>query len=111
MRADAARRGDVNGMQVWAGQGAALARAEPAADVVRDPRAAVGDARVLRQQLANSLVDLECLKYHSWHILTQTSKGKDLGFEAESRIGNAVGLDTPASTVRLLAALRLWLQR
>ena len=35
MRADAARRGDVNGMQVWAGQGAALARAEPAADVVQ----------------------------------------------------------------------------
>ena len=35
MRADAVRRGDVNGMQVWAGQGAALARAEPAADVVQ----------------------------------------------------------------------------
>lgn len=34
MRADAVRRNDVNGMQVWAGQGAALARAEPAADVV-----------------------------------------------------------------------------
>jgi alkylation response protein AidB-like acyl-CoA dehydrogenase len=27
-------------------------------------------------------VELECLKYHSWHILTQTSRGKDLGFEA-----------------------------
>jgi nitronate monooxygenase len=35
MRADAARRGDVRAMQAWAGQGAALARAEPAADVVR----------------------------------------------------------------------------
>jgi nitronate monooxygenase len=35
MRADAVRRGDVNGMQVWTGQGAALARAEPAADVVQ----------------------------------------------------------------------------
>ena len=35
MRADAVRRGDVNGMQVWAGQGAALARPEPAADVVQ----------------------------------------------------------------------------
>jgi len=35
MRADAVRRGDVNGMQLWAGQGAALARAEPAADVVQ----------------------------------------------------------------------------
>ena len=37
---------------------------------------------VLRQQLANALVDLECLKYHSWHVLTQTSQGKDLGYEA-----------------------------
>ena len=27
-------------------------------------------------------MDLECLKYHSWHVLTQTSQGKDLGFEA-----------------------------
>jgi nitronate monooxygenase len=35
MRADAVRRSDVNGMQVWTGQGAALARAEPAADVVQ----------------------------------------------------------------------------
>jgi nitronate monooxygenase len=35
MRADAVRRDDVNGMQVWAGQGAAFARAEPAEDVVR----------------------------------------------------------------------------
>ncbi|HEX6536508.1 MAG TPA: nitronate monooxygenase [Gemmatimonadaceae bacterium] len=34
MRADAARRGDVNGMQAWAGQGAALARQEPAAEIV-----------------------------------------------------------------------------
>ncbi|MDX6217864.1 MAG: hypothetical protein QOG99_3448 [Frankiales bacterium] len=37
---------------------------------------------VLRQKLANSLIELECLKYHSWHVLTQTSQGKDLGFEA-----------------------------
>ena len=35
MRADAVRRDDVNGMQVWAGQGAAISRAEPAADVVQ----------------------------------------------------------------------------
>jgi len=34
MRADAVRRDDVNGMQVWAGQGAALARVEPAAELV-----------------------------------------------------------------------------
>ena len=37
---------------------------------------------VLRQRLADSLVDLECLKYHSWHVLTNTSQGKDLGYEA-----------------------------
>ena len=37
---------------------------------------------VLRQKLANSLIELECLKYHSWHVLTQTSQGKDLGYEA-----------------------------
>ncbi|MDP9434415.1 MAG: acyl-CoA dehydrogenase family protein [Actinomycetota bacterium] len=47
----------------------------------RDGRPAAQDA-VLRQELARSLVELECLKYHSWHILTQTSQGKDLGFEA-----------------------------
>ena len=35
MRTDALRRDDVNGMQVWAGQGAALAQPEPAADVVQ----------------------------------------------------------------------------
>ncbi|MFL5618773.1 MAG: NAD(P)H-dependent flavin oxidoreductase [Gemmatimonadaceae bacterium] len=35
MRADAIRRNDLNGMQTWAGQGAALARVEPAAQVVQ----------------------------------------------------------------------------
>ena len=40
------------------------------------------DDPVIRQKLANSLVELECLKYHSWHVLTQTSQGKDLGYEA-----------------------------
>ncbi len=47
----------------------------------RDGRPAAQDP-ALRQKLAASLVDLECLKYHSWHVLTQTSQGKDLGFEA-----------------------------
>jgi alkylation response protein AidB-like acyl-CoA dehydrogenase len=47
----------------------------------RDGEPAAKDP-VLRQKLAEQLVDLECLKYHSWHILTSTSKGKDLGFEA-----------------------------
>jgi alkylation response protein AidB-like acyl-CoA dehydrogenase len=49
--------------------------------VERDGKKAAEDP-VIRQKLANSLVDLECLKYHSWHVLTQTSQGKDLGFEA-----------------------------
>jgi nitronate monooxygenase len=44
MRADAVRRGDLNGMQVWAGQAAALARREPAADIVRR---IVHDARAI----------------------------------------------------------------
>lgn len=35
MRADAAKAGDIRRMQAWAGQSAALARAEPAAEVVR----------------------------------------------------------------------------
>jgi alkylation response protein AidB-like acyl-CoA dehydrogenase len=52
-----------------------------AQQVERDGKKASEDP-VLRQQLANSLVDLECLKYHSWHVLTQSSQGKDLGYEA-----------------------------
>jgi alkylation response protein AidB-like acyl-CoA dehydrogenase len=34
---------------------------------------------LLRQQIANSVVELECLKYHSLHILTQVEQGKELG--------------------------------
>ena len=52
-----------------------------AEQVDRDGRPASQDP-VLRQELAAALVELECLKYHSWHVLTQTSQGKDLGFEA-----------------------------
>jgi alkylation response protein AidB-like acyl-CoA dehydrogenase len=55
--------------------------AAAAGRVDRDGRPA-GQDPVLRQAMARSLVELECLKYHSWHILTQTSQGKDLGFEA-----------------------------
>jgi alkylation response protein AidB-like acyl-CoA dehydrogenase len=55
--------------------------ARSAASTERDGRPAAQDP-VLRQEMARSLVELECLKYHSWHILTQTSHGKDLGFEA-----------------------------
>jgi alkylation response protein AidB-like acyl-CoA dehydrogenase len=54
---------------------------EIAQQVERDGRTADQDP-VIRQQLAAALVELECLKYHSWHVLTQTSQGKDLGFEA-----------------------------
>jgi nitronate monooxygenase len=36
MRADAQKQGDVQRMQAWAGQSAAMAKAEPAGKVVRD---------------------------------------------------------------------------
>jgi len=55
--------------------------AELAKGLDRGGRPAAQDP-VLRQRLADALVDLECLKLHSWHVLTQTSQGKDLGFEA-----------------------------
>jgi nitronate monooxygenase len=44
MREDAVKRGDLSRMQAWAGQGAALARAEPAAELVQR---IWGDAREL----------------------------------------------------------------
>jgi alkylation response protein AidB-like acyl-CoA dehydrogenase len=28
------------------------------------------------------LTDLECLRLHAWHVLTQVEQGRDLGFEA-----------------------------
>ncbi|MGE3285497.1 MAG: acyl-CoA dehydrogenase family protein [Pseudonocardia sp.] len=37
---------------------------------------------VLRDRLAGVLTELECLRYHSMHVLTQTEQGRDLGFEA-----------------------------
>ena len=52
-----------------------------AKELDRDGRPASQDP-VLRQKLAAALVDLECLKLHSWHVLTNTSQGKDLGFES-----------------------------
>jgi alkylation response protein AidB-like acyl-CoA dehydrogenase len=36
----------------------------------------------LRQRLAKVLVELECLRLHSWHILTQVEQGEELGFES-----------------------------
>ena len=55
--------------------------AELAKQVDRNGAKASADP-VTRQRLADALIDLECLKYHSWHVLTQTSQGKDLGYEA-----------------------------
>lgn len=40
------------------------------------------DDPVLRDKLARVLTDLECLRYHSMHVLTQVEQGRDLGFEA-----------------------------
>ena len=37
------------------------------------------DDPLLRQKIANSVVELECLKYHSLHVLTQVEQGKELG--------------------------------
>jgi alkylation response protein AidB-like acyl-CoA dehydrogenase len=34
---------------------------------------------LLRQKIASSVVELECLKYHSLHLLTQVEQGKELG--------------------------------
>jgi alkylation response protein AidB-like acyl-CoA dehydrogenase len=34
---------------------------------------------LLRQKIASSVVELECLKYHSLHVLTQVEQGKELG--------------------------------
>ena len=45
-------------------------------------RGRAADDPVLRQKLANCLVELECLRYHSMHILTQVEQGRDLGFES-----------------------------
>ena len=37
---------------------------------------------VLRQKMASSLVELECLRLHSLHVLTELEAGRDLGPEA-----------------------------
>jgi alkylation response protein AidB-like acyl-CoA dehydrogenase len=36
----------------------------------------------LRRELASRLVELECLRYHSMHVLTQVEQGRDLGSES-----------------------------
>jgi alkylation response protein AidB-like acyl-CoA dehydrogenase len=37
---------------------------------------------VLRQSIARNLVELECLRLHSLHVLTETERGRDLGAES-----------------------------
>jgi alkylation response protein AidB-like acyl-CoA dehydrogenase len=37
---------------------------------------------VLRDKLARVLTDLECLRLHALHVLTEVERGRDLGFEA-----------------------------
>lgn len=47
----------------------------------RDGRPAAQDP-VLRQRLAQSVIELELLRLHSLHVLTQVEQGRDLGAEA-----------------------------
>ena len=37
---------------------------------------------VVRDELARVLTELECLRLHAMHVLTQVEQGRDLGFEA-----------------------------
>ncbi|MEQ3551445.1 acyl-CoA dehydrogenase family protein [Pseudonocardia nematodicida] len=37
---------------------------------------------VVRDELARVLTELECLRLHSMHVLTEVEQGRDLGFEA-----------------------------
>jgi alkylation response protein AidB-like acyl-CoA dehydrogenase len=47
----------------------------------RDGRPA-GQDPGLRQRIAASVVELELLRLHSWHVLTKVQRGEDLGAEA-----------------------------
>lgn len=52
-------------------------------DIVAVARALGRDQEpVLRDKLARVLTDLECLRYHAMHVLTQVEQGRDLGSEA-----------------------------
>ena len=82
---------------------------------------------VLRDRLARVLTDLECLRLHSMHVLTQVEQGRDLGFEAsmtklmwsetfqdlweiyDDLLGEDATLDEVAGTdVRPLHATAMW---
>jgi len=52
-----------------------------AKDRTRNGVPAAGDP-VLRQKMAQSLIELELLKLHSLHVLTKVEQGVELGFEA-----------------------------
>ncbi|WP_462203143.1 acyl-CoA dehydrogenase family protein [Frankia sp. CcWB3] len=52
-------------------------------EIVRVARALGRDTDpVLRQELGRRMVELECLRYHSMHVLTQVEQGRDLGAES-----------------------------
>ena len=57
----------------------AIARVAQSAQ--RDKRLAADDPAI-RQALAAQLVELECLRYHAYHVLTEVEQGRDLGFGA-----------------------------
>lgn len=53
-------------------------------DEIAEVARALGRDRdpVIRNKLARVLTELECLRLHAKHVLTQTERGRDLGFEA-----------------------------
>jgi alkylation response protein AidB-like acyl-CoA dehydrogenase len=53
-------------------------------DEIAEVARALGRDRdpVVRNKLARVLTELECLRYHAMHVLTQVEQGRDLGFEA-----------------------------
>ncbi|WP_041256601.1 acyl-CoA dehydrogenase family protein [Frankia sp. EAN1pec] len=52
-------------------------------EIVRAARALGRDTDpVLRQELGRRMVELECLRYHAMHVLTQVERGADLGAES-----------------------------
>jgi alkylation response protein AidB-like acyl-CoA dehydrogenase len=42
----------------------------------------MADDPVIRQKIANAVIELEALKLHSLHILTKVERGEELGFES-----------------------------
>ena len=67
--------------------------------------ATAADDPVLRQAMAAALIELECLKYHSWHILTQTSRGQGPRLRGLDDQDHVVG-DVPAGERHLRGGAR-----